>query len=198
MRTTHRIFLIALFSAMTALGLGAQTTGGTTSGGTTTGGTTTGGATTGGTTTGGTTTGGSVPGGTPTPDNSGKAKGKDTGSTSAGTTGGTTTGGTTTPPQGNALGKDKEKVKGPNENASDTAKAVHAVIDQFRAQRDDYLAERRALLEKLKTATDAEKKAILEQLRTESRAREDDERSLGKQIRDELKKLRDERKSSGG
>jgi hypothetical protein len=88
--------------------------------------------------------------------------------------------------------------KGPNENASDNAKAVHAVIRQFQAQRDQYLTERKTLIEKLKTATETEKKAILEQLREDKQARDDEERSLGKQIREELKKVRDERKAGSG
>jgi hypothetical protein len=74
---------------------------------------------------------------------------------------------------------------------------VHAVIEQFQTQREQYLSERKALLEKLKTASDAEKKQILEQLRTDKESRENEERSLGKQIREELKKLRDERKTGG-
>ncbi len=85
--------------------------------------------------------------------------------------------------------------KGPNENASANAKAVHAVIQQFREQRDQYLTERKAMVEKLKTATAEEKKAIMEQLREDKTAREADERSLGKQIREELKSLRGERKA---
>lgn len=85
--------------------------------------------------------------------------------------------------------------KGPNENASANAKAVHAVIQQFREQRDQYLTERKAMVEKLKTATAEEKKAIMEQLREDKTAREADERSLGKQIREELKTLRGDRKT---
>jgi hypothetical protein len=176
MKKLNRITLVALFAAIAAVGLQAQTTGGTTSGGTTTGGTTTGGTTTGGTTTGGTTTGGTTTGGT--------------------TTGGSTTGNTTTtPPGGNAKGKDKEKVKGPNENASDRAKEVHAVLAEFRALREGYLAQRKALLDELKTATAERKKQILDELRADTSKREEEERALGKQIRDELKSLRESRKS---
>ncbi|MGH7946853.1 MAG: hypothetical protein ACREH8_23610, partial [Opitutaceae bacterium] len=87
--------------------------------------------------------------------------------------------------------------KGPNENASQRAKDVHAVIEAFRVQRDTYLNERKALLEKLKTATEAEKAVILEDLRQEKQLRESEERSLGKQIREELRALRGERKSGG-
>jgi ABC-type branched-subunit amino acid transport system ATPase component len=103
------------------------------------------------------------------------------------TTGGSTSPGGTTNPRG----------KGPAANASENAKAVHKVIADFQAQRDQYLAERKTLLEKLRTATETERKTILEQLRAENEKRADEERALGKQIREELKKLRDERKSAG-
>ncbi len=84
----------------------------------------------------------------------------------------------------------------PNENASDNAKAVHALLDQFKAQRDQFLAARQALVDKLKTATADERKAILDQLRAEQQARVEDQRALGKQIRDELKNLH--RTKTGG
>lgn len=100
-------------------------------------------------------------------------------------------GNTTTAPAGKSDGK------GPNEHASDTAKAVHTVIATFQANRETYLAERKVLLEKLKTASETERKAILEQLRTDKQEREADERNLGKQIREELKSLREARKTGG-
>jgi Skp family chaperone for outer membrane proteins len=104
---------------------------------------------------------------------------------------------TGTPPERPGKGRVN---KGPNENASDNAKAVHALLDQFKAQRDEMMAARRVLLERLKTATEEEKKAILEQLKAEQQDRVEEQRALGKQIRDELKKLREERKggSTGG
>ena len=91
--------------------------------------------------------------------------------------------------------RDKEKAKGPNENASQNAKDVHKVLAEFRTVREGYLAERKALLEQLKGASEEKKKELLEQLRADSAAREEEERSLGKQIRDDLKKLRDARKT---
>jgi hypothetical protein len=87
-----------------------------------------------------------------------------------------------------------EKAKGPNENASDNAKAIHVALEKFKAERTRLLDERAAVLEKLKGASDAEKKAILEQLRVESKAREEEERALAKQVREELKKIREDRK----
>lgn len=66
---------------------------------------------------------------------------------------------------------------------------------KFDASRDQFIADRKALLAKLEAAkTDAERKAILEQLKTENA----EQRGLGKEIRDELKKVREQRKSGGG
>lgn len=84
----------------------------------------------------------------------------------------------------------------PNANASDSAKAVHTLLDQFKAQRDQFLATRQALVERLKTATSEERKTILDQLRADQQARVDEQRALGKQIRDELKNLH--REKTGG
>src|SRR5438105_4732480 len=51
----------------------------------------------------------------------------------------------------------------PDEHASDVAKAVQKVISDFDAKRDEHLAERKALIDKLQAATtDAERKAILD------------------------------------
>jgi hypothetical protein len=98
---------------------------------------------------------------------------------------------------GNVNGNSPAKAKAPNENASDNAKAVHAVIEKFQAKRNDYLAERKELLEKLKIASEGEKKAIVEQLREDKQAREDEERALAKEIREELKELRAGRRDGG-
>jgi len=68
------------------------------------------------------------------------------------------------------------------------------VIAEFQKERAAYLAARKDALEKAKAATGDEKKKLLEELRVESQARENEERSLGKQIREELKKVRDTRK----
>ncbi len=172
-----------------------DTTGGTTTGGTTTGGTTTGGTTTGGTTTGGTTTGGTTTGGTTT-------GGTTTGGT---TTGGTTTGGTTT--GGNSMGSHgksgeshgKAAPHTPNPNSSANAQAVQTILQKFDANRDQYMADRKALLDKLATATtDADRQAILDELKADQAANKEQRTQLGKEIRDELKTLRQQRKSGGG
>jgi hypothetical protein len=86
-----------------------------------------------------------------------------------------------------------------NEHASDNAKAVQAVLKSFDTKRDEIAAERKALLDKLHAATtDAERKTIIDQLRTEQKAQADERRALGKEIRDELKKVREARKAGGG
>lgn len=86
----------------------------------------------------------------------------------------------------------------PNAQASDTAKAVQALLMQFDAKRDQAIADRQALMERLRAATtDAEKQAILLQLRAEMQARKDEQTALGKQIRDELRKLREQRRGGG-
>jgi len=76
----------------------------------------------------------------------------------------------------------------PNENASDRAKEVTALVQQFDANRDKAMAERAELMKKLDAAkTETEKQAILTQLRTETQAERDEQAKLGKQIREQLK-----------
>src|SRR5437016_3802368 len=101
---------------------------------------------------------------------------------------------TTTPPTTPPATPGKAAPHTVNEHASDNAKAVQAVLQKFDATRDQIIADRKALIDKLQAAkTDAERKAILDQLRTEN----SDQRALGKEIRDELKKLRDQRAKGG-
>lgn len=102
---------------------------------------------------------------------------------------------TPTAPATKGKGTVKKEQKGPSENASATAHAVHQVIADFQKERATYLAARKEILERAKAATGDEKKKILEELRLESQARENEERSLGKQIREELKSVRDSRKT---
>lgn len=101
---------------------------------------------------------------------------------------------TPTPPTDKGKGSAKKEIKGPNDNASDRAKEVHVVIAAFQKERAAYLASRKVALEEAKAATGDEKKKLLEALRVESQTRENEERTLGKQIREELKGIRDTRK----
>ena len=56
-------------------------------------------------------------------------------------------------------------------------------------------AGKQELLTELKTASETRAKEILDALRNESKEREEEERSLGKQIREQLKELREKRKN---
>jgi len=86
----------------------------------------------------------------------------------------------------------------PNPNASDNAKAVQKLLQDFKAKREQYIADRKALIEKLKNATEAERKQILDQLRAEQQSRIDAQRELAKALRDAAKQQRDDRKKGGG
>ncbi len=176
MKSQKHLLSIAAALLFGVSGLFAQTSGGTTTGGTSTGGTSTGGTSTGGTSTGGTSTGGTSTGGT--------------------TTGGTSTGGTTTT-TGSMHGKGNPHSVNPNSSA--VAQAVQAILQKFDANRDQFMAERKALLAKLEAAkTDAERQAILAQLKADLQTEKDQRAQLGKEIRDELKNLRQQRKTGGG
>lgn len=73
------------------------------------------------------------------------------------------------------------------------------MLRQFDAKRDKLAADRKVLIEKLNaTKDDGERKNILEQLRTEQQTQADERRALGKEMREELRKVRDQRKTGGG
>lgn len=67
---------------------------------------------------------------------------------------------------------------------------LQKLIRDFNAQRDSLLADREALLNELKNATGEQKKAILDRMETMQKDRLEAQRALGKQIRDEMRKLR--------
>lgn len=143
----------------------------------------------------GPTAGGTGSGTTPPTPTTGTSSGTTTTTTTTGTTTTSTTPTTTTTPP---AGPGKASPHTPNENASDTAKAVQGVLLKFEAKRDQAIAERKALIDKLQAAkTDAERQAIITQLRTETQAQKDEQAAMGKEIREELKKLRDQRKTGG-
>ncbi len=109
--------------------------------------------------------------------------GTSTGSTS---TGGTSTGSTSTGPM-----HGKGNPHTPNANASAVAQAVQTMLAKFDANRDQYMTERKALLDKLATATtEADRQAILAQLKADLQTEKDQRTQLGKEIRDQLKTLR--------
>jgi hypothetical protein len=88
----------------------------------------------------------------------------------------------------------------------DTAKAVpmaasadvQKLIDQFSKQRDAMLADRQKLIDQLKGATDEQRKAILEQMQKQQKDFADAMRELGKQQRDDARKLRENAGKPGG
>jgi hypothetical protein len=122
----------------------------------------------------------------------GTTTGSTTGSTSGSTTGSTT--GTTT---GTTMGKAHPHQVNPNSSA--VAQAVQTILAKYDATRDAAMADRKALLDKLAAATtDAERAAILAELKADKQATKDAKAQLGKEIRDEIKTLRQQRKNSGG
>ena len=74
---------------------------------------------------------------------------------------------------------------------------LQALIKQFDAQRDAILAQRRADLEKLKNATEAERAKLLADMKAKGMSLSAEQRELARNIREELKKLRAARKTGG-
>ncbi len=73
---------------------------------------------------------------------------------------------------------------------------LQKLMDAFSARRDSLLADRKALLDQLKTATAEQRKDILDKLQSEQKDVLDAQRALAKQIRDEIRKLRETRPDS--
>jgi hypothetical protein len=74
---------------------------------------------------------------------------------------------------------------------------VQKLVDQFSAKRDTLIADRQALLNQLKGATAEQRKAILEKMQAQEKELVDAQRALGKQIRDDLRKLRQNQPAPG-
>lgn len=74
-----------------------------------------------------------------------------------------------------------------NGSSSDLSK----LIDQFNKRRDSMLADRQALLDQLKNATAEQRKQILDKMQAQQKDLIEAQRALGKQIRDEMRKLRE-------
>jgi hypothetical protein len=75
--------------------------------------------------------------------------------------------------------------------ATDIAGAdMQKLKDQFSARRESLLADRQALLNLLKNATADQKKAIMEKVEAKQKELLDQQRALGRQIRDELRKMK--------
>lgn len=72
------------------------------------------------------------------------------------------------------------------------------MINDFRAQRAAFLAERKALFEELKNMTQEERAARIAELREQTREALMAQRDLAKSIREELRRLREERRNDPG
>ena len=93
---------------------------------------------------------------------------------------------TTPPPPPAVKPADIAKAAGAAQSAD-----VQKLIDQFSAKRDTMIADRQALVNQLKAAATADqRKAILEKMQAQEKELVDAQRALGKQLRDELRKLR--------
>lgn len=82
----------------------------------------------------------------------------------------------------------------PSSKPSSAAEAASvdraAVMQQFKEKSDALLAERAKAIEALKTASEAEKKKILAGMEADQKKLIEAQRALGKQIRDDMRKLR--------
>jgi hypothetical protein len=74
---------------------------------------------------------------------------------------------------------------------------VKSAMDQFTAKRDAMIKDRQALLDQLKDATADERKAILDQMQAQQKDLLETQRALGRQIREELRKLRQSQPAGG-
>lgn len=99
---------------------------------------------------------------------------------------------------GSGSSKGKTSSHEVDSTASSAANTVQLVLKKFDSVRDQTIAERKALLDKLEAAkTDADRKAVLNQIENEQKLREDERRALGKEIRGELRANRAIRQSGG-
>jgi hypothetical protein len=74
---------------------------------------------------------------------------------------------------------------------------VQKLINQFSAKRDTLIADRQALVNQLKGATAEQRKAILDKMQAQEKELVDAQRALGKQLRDDLRKLRQDQLATG-
>ena len=81
--------------------------------------------------------------------------------------------------------------------ADKPATDVKSAMDQFSAKRDAMIKDRQALLDQLKNATADERKAILDQMQAQQKDLLETQRALGRQIREELRKLRQSQPAGG-
>jgi hypothetical protein len=77
------------------------------------------------------------------------------------------------------------------EVAGQVSPDLQKLIEQFKSRRDSMLADRQLLLDQLKNATVEERKQILDKMQTQQKQLVEAQRALGKQIRDEMRRLRE-------
>ena len=97
---------------------------------------------------------------------------------------------TVTPPKSGDV-KPAEPVKPEHpEVPANVSPEVKALIDQFKAAREKFLADQSALKAKLKGATEAERQTIRDQLQTNRQAFNEQNKALREQIRERIKEVR--------
>ena len=83
------------------------------------------------------------------------------------------------------------KAPKPEITANGSSSDLSKLIAQFNKRRDSMLADRQALLDQLKNATAEQRKQILNKMQAQQKDLIEVQRALGKQIRDEMRKLRE-------
>jgi len=86
--------------------------------------------------------------------------------------------------------KDSGKPTTAKPSATPPASDVQKLTEQFSQQRDAMLAQRQALLDQLKNATEKQRETIIKQLEAQQKDFENAQRALYKQLRDDLRKER--------
>ncbi len=75
---------------------------------------------------------------------------------------------------------------------------VQDLVNRFQQQRQDWVANRRQLLARLQDMTAEEREAAIAELRELQRTQVREQRELARQIRDEMRELRNARRRAGG
>ena len=89
-----------------------------------------------------------------------------------------------------AAEKNTKPTPAPQAAATVDKSDLQKLIEQFKSRRDALLANRDALLNQLKNATTEQRQAILEKMQDQQKQLMDAQRALGRQLRDEMRKLR--------
>jgi hypothetical protein len=80
------------------------------------------------------------------------------------------------------------------ERGSEQSQAVRALLRQFQERRQQFIAERHELVKKLQGLPEAERKQILEELRLQQQGRVEEHRALAREIREEMRRMREQRR----